>query len=255
MFQSVMGRSSAFAANVTTGAMLAETFSTYFANFGGFFILALVAHLPLLLQTAMPRQPVAPGHLYQTLLPVLLITVGLALVTNGLTSAAVTFGVLQHLRGRPTSIGTCLGQGFSSIGPVLLVVLLQSLICIACGVLCFIPLLFVWPIIAMAVPAAVEERPGVVAALGRSAFLTEGYRWVVFITLLALGILLALVGFVSSAGLTLVLRGSPATLKVALLVVQSVSGGLQATAVAVLYYRLRSAKEAIDVSHLASVFD
>jgi hypothetical protein len=249
MSQSRLGQRLTAAANLTSGALLSETFSTYFANFAGFFIIGVVAHLPTLIQPGM-RQA-SRGHLS----PLLLVIPAMILLASGLSSAGVTFGVLQHLRGRPTSIGACLGQGFGAIVPVLLVILLQTVICAASLFACFIPFLFIWPMVALAVPAAVEERPGAVAALSRSAFLTAGYRGVVFMTFLILGVLLTLANVGLTAVLALLLHGSPATLKVAALLLQSVSGGIQATAAAVLYYRLRSVKEAIDVSQIASVFD
>jgi uncharacterized membrane protein len=115
--------------------------------------------------------------------------------------------------------------------------------------------------LAVSIPAAVEERPGVMAALNRSSHLTEGNRWQVFAVLFLLGLI--------SAGLSLFLipllggteaasaardGSSPVALIISELV-GLVPTGLSATASAVMYYRLRSLKEGIDVEEIASVFD
>jgi hypothetical protein len=125
-------------------------------------------------------------------------------------------------------------------------------ILIMCGfILCVIPAILLAVRWAVSVPAAVEERPGIGASMMRSTFLTEGNRWEVFQVLFVLGII--------NGGLTLAIGAAAAgnlTVAQALQAVQSIlSVGLSATATAVMYYRLRSLKESIDVEEIASVFN
>ena len=93
----------------------------------------------------------------------------------------------QQMRGRHATFGDCLGVGLGVLLPILGVALLQGL-AIGFGFLaCFIPGVILAVMFFVAIPAAVEERPGVVKSLERSAKLTEGFRWHVFGVLLVLG--------------------------------------------------------------------
>jgi hypothetical protein len=102
----------------------------------------------------------------------------------------------------------------------------------------------------VSVPAAVEERHGAFEALRRSTYLTDGYRGTIFGILFVLNI----VSQGASRVLDLALREDPSSLLMALGAVIVLGAGLSATATAVMYYRLRSIKESIDVDQIASVF-
>jgi hypothetical protein len=87
--------------------------------------------------------------------------------------------------------------------------------------------------------------------MSRSAFLTEGSRGEVFGVLFVLGVLQFGSGFavallkLKNPNLSLILSG----------VLSLFTVGLTATGSAVMYYRLRSVRESIDVDQIASVFD
>ena len=104
----------------------------------------------------------------------------------------------------------------------------------------------VWLKYFVAVPAAVEERPGPGNALKRSAFLTQGQRWPIFGTMLVLGFL--------NMGASVISALVPVVGAVLGPLVNLVMCGIFSTTCAVVYYRLRSSKESIDVDQISSVF-
>lgn len=260
------------------GETLSESFSIYFRNIIPFTILTAVAYSPIFLGAGFLTREVAKdsanvgGDALVTLITLLLCI--------PISTAAITYGVFQEMRGRETSLGSCLSVGLSSLLPVLSVAFLQILIVFgamiaalvpgilliggvaaggtrssaACSImllpllvlLCFVPALVLWLKYYVAVPAAVEERPGAVESLRRSAFLTAGQRGRIF------GILLVLM--VLNLGVNLgaaLVPGAGAVLGPLLSLIMT---GLFATTCAVIYYRLRSFHESIDVDQIASVF-
>jgi hypothetical protein len=201
-----------------------------------------------------------------------------------ISTAAITYGVFQQMRGRETSLVDCIRVGLSSLLPVLSVAFLQivaifgavllTVVPVAllmggavaaagkstgpgggCGVFmillpillcCYIFPTMVWLKLFVAVPAAVEERPGPLNALRRSSFLTAGQRWPIFGTVLILGIL--------NMGVNLVAGFVPVAGKVIGPLLALVMCGILSASCAVVYYRLRSSTESIDVDQISSVF-
>lgn len=232
------------------GKLLSESFSVYFSNFLPFVLLTGIALAPLyLVQAYMTAAPGATTAALST--GVSLIMLGLsAFLCPFIATAAITYGVFQQMRGRDTSIGDCLGRGLSALFPVLLLAIVQGFAIMFGYMLCLIPgiLWSLWW--AVSVPVAIEEKLGVFDAMSRSKILTEGYRGDIFGVLFVLGIL--------NFGSTLVLALATAKNEALLLVLSGVKDlllvGLSATATAVMYYRLRSVKESIDVDQISSVF-
>ena len=178
------------------------------------------------------------------------IRLGLASFCGNLATAAVTYGVLQQLRGAATTVADCLRRGVVSLFPVLGLVLVQSvgiwlglLVCVIPGVV----LLLQW---AVAIPVAVTERTGIGLTLSRSTFLTDGLRGEIF------GIW-AVLFVVRLAGVLVVGLAVPAHPAAAMLLLDAgevLGVGLSATASAVMYHRLRSLKEGFDTEGVAAVF-
>jgi hypothetical protein len=104
----------------------------------------------------------------------------------------------------------------------------------------------VWLKYFVAVPAAVEERPGPVNALRRSAFLTQGQRWPIFGAIFVLGVL--------NIGSNLITQLVPGVGAVLGPLASLMISGIFSTTCAVVYYRLRSFNESIDVDQISSVF-
>jgi len=129
-----------------------------------------------------------------------------------------------------------------SIG-TLLVVLLLTAVCNIIFALVF----------QAALPAAVVEKLGVFAALGRSARLTSGRRLTIFGADL-LFFLLSLVIFGPLVAIT-TFSGGPMTRFVASSAEFWVAGSLQCVFPIVLYHELRRTKEGFGIDELAKAFD
>ena len=262
-----------------TGEILSESFAVYFKNIIPFVLLTAVAFSPVYFLLAAFSRQYAETHPVAALEASGLVGLATFLFCLPIATAGITYGVFQQMSGRDTSLGTCLSVGLSSLLRVLGVAILQILLVMgaviltaipigfligmmvsggtrssaACSImllplflLCYVPALMLWLKYFVAIPAAVEERPGTMESLRRSAFLTDGQRWPIFGALLVLGALYF--------GLLLTARLVP----VAGPVIETLGGllmlGLLATVSAVIYYRLRSFHESIDVDQIASVF-
>jgi hypothetical protein len=239
---------------------MGETFKTYFANFSTFTALTLLVSLPSFALAFL--QPVGGSSRQQWAW-----TWGgllLGMVFQAFTAAALTQGVLNHLRGREVSLDRCL-QGATGAGlTVLGVSVLQAIIVMLGTLACIVPGIIAYVALGVAIPAAVETRSGVITALNRSMDLTQGDRWSVFGLFLILGFstVALFVVFLFGSGIALAISGlqlSPTSIEISIRVLiellSVIPTGLSATACAVLYYRLRCAKESVDVHELASVFD
>jgi hypothetical protein len=256
------------------GEVLSETFSIFFRNLIPFSILTALAFSPIFVLGGVLAQAGKgiSGNAVAT--GALLFGAGLILCLP-LATAAITYGVFQQMRGEDSSLGSCLRVGLSCMLPVLSVAILQMLVVLGailvtavpvgiiaglvgksspgCAMvivplvlLCYVPAVMLMMRFFVAIPAAVEERPGPLDALKRSSFLTEGERGRIF------GILFLLV--LINAGISLVAVFVPRVGFVLQPLVSLLMTGVFATACAVIYYRLRSLKESIDVDQIASVF-
>jgi hypothetical protein len=231
------------------GAIVSEVFSVYFANIVPFFLLAALALSPVFLFSAWASSLPAGDPLTG-----LVSSLGrlLQIFCAPVATAAITYGVYQQMRGDSPSIGACLKVGLSTLFPLVGLAIVQGFGILLGLVACVVPGIILAVRWSVAVPAKVEEGVSVSDALGRSTFLTEGFRWQVFSVLAILGVLYF--GLV----LVLVLVFWGKTLSGFFLLTASflsvLNTGLSATASAVMYYRLRSVKEAIDVVHISSVF-
>jgi hypothetical protein len=250
-----MARPGTFAApqgSLGIGDVLGKTFSVFFSNLLPFTLLTGITMAPLLIlegyTAEMGKTPGTPTP--QMLVPLLLFAL-FSILCPYLATGAITYGVFQQLRGKDATIGDCLGRGLSALLPVLGLALVQGF-AVAFGlVFCLIPGLLLAVRWAVSVPAMVTERTGVGESMSRSTFLTEGSRWQVFCVLFVLAVLQFGSGFV--VGL---LTAKNPNLRLTLSALESLfTVGLSATGSAVMYYRLRSLRESIDVDQIASVFD
>jgi hypothetical protein len=97
----------------------------------------------------------------------------------------------------------------------------------------------------------VVERPGPVASLKRSVELTKGNRWRI------LGIIVLLIAI--SIGITIIsvifMFLGPVIGGIVQGLLNAALGVFSAVLIAVGYYRLRAAKEGVDIADIAKVFD
>ncbi|MFY9820768.1 MAG: hypothetical protein WAM82_05265, partial [Thermoanaerobaculia bacterium] len=228
------------------GKTLSEAFSIYFSNFIPFLLLSAIISLPVfalaVYVSTLKDDPKAALSFYFLALLVMLIL-------SQVVSAGITYGVYQQMRGKDVSLVECVRVGLSLFFPVLGVAIVSSVAEFVGLMLCIAPGVLIAMRLPVVVPVTVEERPGVFEAMRRSAYLTEGYRGQVFGVLFVLGLLtqviirLAFIPFHDLGSLLMVTS-----------IVNTLTTGLLSTAVAVMYYRLRSLKESIDVDQISSVF-
>ncbi|HEV7506016.1 MAG TPA: hypothetical protein VGS07_14000 [Thermoanaerobaculia bacterium] len=229
------------------GKVLGETFSTYFTNFLPFVLLTTLASLPMFVLGAYIS---SLQHSDKSLAAFLVLAwFPLQLVVSQLAAGGITYGVYQQMRGLSPSVFDCLKVGLSRLLPVLVVAVLSTLATFVGLLFCVIPGIVVATMLAVAVPVTVEERPGIFSAMQRSSYLTESFRWQVFCILFVLWILQQVPiriapFFVHDVGSLLTILSFAIVL----------GTSLSSTAAAVMYYRLRSVKESIDVDQISSVF-
>ncbi len=228
------------------GDILRRTFTIYFSNFLPLSLLTALALLPLLLYQSLALQGISLSPLANRWLGLLLTSLGSYLAT-----AAVTYGVIQQLRGGGTTLADCLRHGAAALLPVLGLVLVQAFAIWFGFLLCVIPGIVLSMQWAVAIPVAVTERTGIGLTLNRSTFLTDGLRWEIFGTWVVLFVLQFGLGLL----LGVALRAAPPAVAMLLRdAMEILAVGLGATNTAVIYYLLRSLKEGFDTDGVAAVF-
>ena len=232
----------------TTGEVLSETFSIFFSSPVPLLVTAVVL-VPLSgLVLAVTNQFQGREELTCLVSGLTLLD---SLVFTQIAVGAVTYSIFQRMRGRNTEVGESFRVGMANLGEVILVAFLQGLAVVAGFLLCIIPGILFAVMYSVAVPVAIEEKPGASTAMSRSSDLTQGSRWEVFFVLLAV--------YALSTGMSVVALFATEMNKYLgfglTLIVRVLGAGLSATAATVMYYRLRSVKESLDVDQIASVFD
>jgi hypothetical protein len=277
----------------TVGGLVGRTFSAWVQNFGRFTAIGLLSTLPSAAalhvamtrmmgwSTAAPAAAVveveeaaafaaptgAPDESALLGVGVLMLVAAAAGVVLGMIElAALAHGTFGHLRGQRVSLGSMVATGLRRGLPAILVGLVVWLATTAGTLLLIVPGVFLGCALAVAIPAAVVERGGVGKALSRSFSLTRGYRWRIlggFLALLGLVYMIAFaaqvvagiaVGFASAfLGAT-----GPTATGATLLVAQAgnlLVSPILGVGLTVAYHDLRAAKEGLDTSQIAAVFD
>jgi hypothetical protein len=234
------------------GAVLGDTFSIFFRNFIPFLLISAVVVAPVFVAIIALSGTESRGALLALLGAVTLVE---GFVVTPVVTGAITFGVVQELRGRDASVGECLSRGVASLLKVFMVAFLQGLVIFGGMIACIVPGLIAAVALSVAVPAAIEERLSASGALRRSSELTKGHRWAVLGVLLLLGVIGFGLGQVAQLLAPAAAAGRPLANLLPSTAISPLTTSLQATAAAVMYYRLRSGVEGIDVAELTSVFD
>jgi len=230
------------------GKIVGQTFRICFSNFLPFMLLTALVSLPglaLMLYLNVEAQA-GVEHPFMTLLlaPMSLIS----LVATG----AITWGVFQQLRGNTPSLAACFAIGIQRMLPVLGVSFMVGLAVMGGFILLIVPGIIVYMMLYVAVPCAVVERPGVMGALRRSRALTSGHKGQLF----WLTLLLSLIGLALGLPLRLIYLSDETNLAFVSMqwAVNVFASTLGATAMALVYFNLRSIKERFDVEGIAAVF-
>jgi hypothetical protein len=182
--------------------------------------------------------------------------------------AAVMRAAVEDMAGERPSFADCMGTAFAVFLPTLGIALISVLIIFAAWLLVALSafvlgpfavlagiavaafVMVIWVRWAVALPALVQERPGVFGSLRRSAALTKGSRWAVLGLILVLLVLVVVL-----VGVSLVANQFPTAIELALVVLESTASSLIGTiAIAVAYVQLRLVKEGTSVTDLAKIF-
>jgi len=241
---------------LTVSGLLAKATAVYARNFVPFLLLGALVFAPVVWLDAVRQDRHPREQLPMTLLTMLL-TMLLAQVLTG----ALTFGVVQQLRGTPAPIGAALLRGLQSLlrglGTGLLVGLLVGLgflLLIVPGVVLAIRF-------CVAVPASVIEGTVGPTALRRSAGLVRGNGVTIFWAMVVLGLLFVGVVFVASIAIGIWLASRAGELPQiegwwwVNLLFQALINTFFSTLMATTYFLLRQGKEQVDAQQMAAAFD
>jgi len=148
------------------GDLIRRTFRLYGDALATVVLLALIAHLPLLLLGTMMNEDQPPDPL-----PALGLLV-LILVVTGVVVNAIYLALVSHLVGRPAGVVQALRWSMRrSSGSVMLAYMISNLLSHAGLILFIVPGMIVGGLMAACVPATVAERQGGFAGIRRSVAL------------------------------------------------------------------------------------
>jgi len=232
---------------LSLGKLVSQSFSIYFRNFIPFVLLSAVILSPWIAMTIMvPAGPEDTG--------LLLIGMMLMMLMTYVLTGALTYGVVQQMRGQPASMGEAVVKGLQSFSRVLGTGLLCGLRIILFTLLLWIPGIREQCRLYVALPAAVMEGTSGSTAVERSIRLTDGSKWQIFgswFVMFSIPIAIGLfIGFAAESMTADQL--APWWLE---LVMQLLIAPLSAVAMAVCYFLLRQGKENKSVQEIGAVFD
>jgi len=227
----------------------------------------LVGALPSLLmtyfyvQSGLIQPGVVPtGATFNRLMGTVFVSSLIGFVISALVQAALTRATVSATEGRRVTFGESLATAFRALLPLIGLTILWALGIGLGFVLLLVPgiiLLLVW---AVAVPALVVERQGIVAAFRRSAELTKGAKWKIFGLLLVLLCVYWLLSLLISAvglgmyGATSAAGGITIANLIGSVVVSTVFNTLWGTIQPSLYVELREWKEGGSMGSLEEIF-
>lgn len=227
------------------GQAVQRSFDVLFGNIVPFLVISAVATLPEIAYEYLSLQRTVSFYTWVPLL--------LRILLSSVCEAAILYAAFQALRGRPVDMGASVARGLQRFVPVVIASILTTLVITLGSLLLVVPGLIAYTILAVTLPACVVEKLGPIDSMSRSSELTRGYRWPIFGTLFAVGIVEVIVGAIVGA-----LTRHPDTLLVYAIVLFVVSTAFRAyetVLVAIIYHDLRVVKDGIDLEHIASVFD
>jgi len=236
--------------HMPVGQALGLGFKAAFKNLIPFTAMALVIYVPwvaALLATPKldPEQSGSAGFL------LLLLMFLLPALLNFIVTGAVTFGVVQHLRGKRAGFGECMARGFTNLPRILGTSLLVGIRVFLFFLLLIVPGYIEICRLSVAVPVAIVERAGPGKAVARSIDLTRGSRGSVFAIIIVIGIVNYVLGIVVPLALK---DMGPTAILVGTVAVALWSAVWTACSGAVSYFLLRKGKENLDLEELAQVF-
>jgi hypothetical protein len=248
----------------TVGGIIGKTMAVWWRHVLAFTVFSVVVYGPFAAAFALfyrslvfsRRPPDEIARFGFAFLAVWAVTVVLMVIQAG----AVTYGTVRHLSGERARLGDMLRAGFRRGLPVVGVGLLIWIVGFLGLVLLVVPGVMFLLASAVAVPAAVVERPGVLGAFRRSFALTRGRRWPLLAAWLAMGVIVWVAAAVVQVAGMVLSALLPAQARMVGMLVGSQLGNvffsaLPLVGIAVAYHELRAEKEGVDVAALARVFE
>ncbi|HMJ93208.1 MAG TPA: hypothetical protein VK472_03825 [Allosphingosinicella sp.] len=176
------------------------------------------------------------------------------IVATSFLQAVIVRSSILTLSGRDGDIGGSIVAAFGLILPLIGLSILSGLVITIGLVLLIVPGIIAYVALSVAVPAMVEEGRGITDCMERSAELTKGSRWQIFLLLL----ILVVAYFVLAAGLgaaSIVSEEAGILQFVAEAVVGTANALFMSTMTAALYVELRTVKEGATTEGLAAIFE
>ncbi|OCC01538.1 hypothetical protein BA190_29100 [Labrys sp. WJW] len=233
------------------GALISESFAVLHRALPRFLALGLIPIVPLIISTLVIGVPTPenPFPNVSAIVVLMLIYIALLFIIQG----GMIYGAFNELRGQNFSVGDALSKGLSRFLPLLGLSILVGL-GIAVGLmLLIVPGLWLICMLYAAVAVCVVEQRGVTDSMSRSGELTSGFRW----QILGLVLIVGIAGWIVAIIIEYIGGGLGGPIFGALLgnLFQVYLTALGSVLTALVYYRLRSIKEGIDIDRLADVFD
>jgi uncharacterized membrane protein len=120
----------------------------------------------------------------------------LAFVGSALLSSALVYAVIELRRTGVASASESLRRGLKSLPKVFIVTLLYTIVVGVGYILLIVPGIIFSLMYPLVVPVAVAENLGPIEAFNRSAGLTDGYKWLIFITYFLWTLLIGIVSLI-----------------------------------------------------------
>ncbi len=187
----------------------------------------------------------------------------IAMLFGVIGQGALVRATMTASHGEKARFGECLTTALGRLRPLIGLALVSGVAFIFAAVLLIVPAIILATIWYVAAPLVVAERSGVFAALGRSAELTKGERWNIFVVLLiTIGFFLLvfmLSSVVSGIGIAISARSGDFT---GLAWLTAIAGAISTTLQAILtsaistavYIELRGLKEGPEAHGLDAIF-
>lgn len=233
------------------GALISESLAVLHRALPRFLALGLIPIIPLIILTLVVGVP-TPGDPFPNAgasIVLMLIYIVLLFVIQG----GMIYGAFNELRGQSFSVGDALSKGLARFLPLLGLSILIGF-AVSIGIALFLaPGLWLISVLYAAVSVCVVEQRGVTESMSRSAELTSGYRW----KTLGLFLIVFIASILASSVIEYVAGGIGGPTFGSLLanLFQVYLIALGSVLSALVYYRLRSIKEGVDIDRLANVFD
>jgi hypothetical protein len=178
-----------------------------------------------------------------------------SIITQAILQGSLTRATVLNLSGEKPGFGQCLAVGVRLILPMIVIGILSA-IGVGLGlVLLIVPGIILWLVWAVVTPAYVQEKIGIFQAFGRSADLTSGSRFSIFLTMLIVLVLLWVLsipaGFLTAA---MAVTANPFAIALVGGAVSALGTMIMVTVQASIYVELRQLKEGIAPADLEAIF-